>query len=864
MRIVRDDGSRDARIVVVGEQPGKTENDVGRPFVGPAGMKLNRWIEQAGASRRDVYITNVVPYFRAAKLKGIDKQEIEFWTRKLHERLDALRDPQVIVPLGNAALRAVLGPARTYDKRSKTRLTIGKARGFLFDADLAGRIVRAIPTIHPAAIFRDPSAERACELDWQKIVREAERTISRPLTFRHNTRPSLRTVNDWVDEAIAQGGPVSLDIETVSTPRTIMCIGMSWDGRESYVVPLDDRRYWPAGTVRESVWRAIARLLASPVEKILQSGFYDAFWLARIRGLRLTNWRWDLRWMHHCWLPQDYAHDLAYMASTELPLMRYWKDEAKNAEESQKYASDFDALQSYCGTDNCVQRRLFDVLRARLAQRGRLDFYLRHYADLLPALLEIMVSGVPVDRATRRDLSESVTGEACAAAWEAERAAGVRLVAEKKIADARLAKVLYGAWELRKYRSKEGALTVNEVALRKLMLRYPRRADVQRLLGAVLEHRRKFQLSLFVRGERVDEDDRQRCAYGFTETLRLTSSESPFGTGSNTQNIDRDVRGMYRALLGHVLIELDQSTAESRIVKILTGAPRLIELALTQPWEFDDHANTATIIYGVALGSVDKTQRYFAKRVNHASNYDMRGLKMSEEILKDGVVITPEECDRLLEAKHAADPEVRRWHAAVKREVLREEKLVNSWGWEWTLEGRLLCEAAYREAYAFIPQSEVGMLTNEFGVKPLARVIAERGLGTRILMQNHDSLVLSAPPSEAWRVVQFVRASMGREREYGMPRGPRTRLAMPIEIKVGARWDWKGGVEWKKPPGREEFEAAVARAIAQQREENGDGEATARVERQDDRVRTGDGIPGDRGRTRRDAPVGRRRGRAAA
>jgi DNA polymerase len=58
------DGSRSARIVFVGEQPGDEEDVQGRPFVGPAGRQLDKALVEAGIDRRDVYVTNVVKHFK--------------------------------------------------------------------------------------------------------------------------------------------------------------------------------------------------------------------------------------------------------------------------------------------------------------------------------------------------------------------------------------------------------------------------------------------------------------------------------------------------------------------------------------------------------------------------------------------------------------------------------------------------------------------------------------------------------------------------------------------------------------------------------------------------------------------------------
>jgi DNA polymerase len=138
-------GPVDARLFLVGEQPGDQEDKAGEPFVGPAGRILDKALAEVGLRREDVYLTNAVKHFK--------------WTargkRRIHQRPSAREvaacrpwldaelaavDPAVVIALGATAGQALFGSS----------FRVGASRGKVLDLD--GRPV--IATIHPSAVLR--------------------------------------------------------------------------------------------------------------------------------------------------------------------------------------------------------------------------------------------------------------------------------------------------------------------------------------------------------------------------------------------------------------------------------------------------------------------------------------------------------------------------------------------------------------------------------------------------------------------------------------------------------------------------------------------------------------------------------------
>jgi DNA polymerase len=149
--LVFSDGQPGARVMIIGEAPGRDEDLQGKPFVGRAGQLLDKMLEAIGLSRAEsVYITNVLPW-RPPQNRDPLPAEIAMLTPFL-ERHVALAEPDILVLMGNISCQAVLG------KRGITRLR-GK-----WDQAWSKPV---IPMFHPAYLLRQPSQKR---LAWADLL----------------------------------------------------------------------------------------------------------------------------------------------------------------------------------------------------------------------------------------------------------------------------------------------------------------------------------------------------------------------------------------------------------------------------------------------------------------------------------------------------------------------------------------------------------------------------------------------------------------------------------------------------------------------------------------------------------------------
>jgi uracil-DNA glycosylase len=149
------EGAVKSEVMLVGEQPGDSEDREGRPFVGPAGKLLDRALEEAGIDRRLAYVTNVVKHFKwqARGKRRIHQKpnwaEMTACRPWLEAELQVVK-PSVLVCLGATAAQALLG----------RDFRVSRQRGELVESQLAPHV---LATVHPSAILRADEEDREAE-----------------------------------------------------------------------------------------------------------------------------------------------------------------------------------------------------------------------------------------------------------------------------------------------------------------------------------------------------------------------------------------------------------------------------------------------------------------------------------------------------------------------------------------------------------------------------------------------------------------------------------------------------------------------------------------------------------------------------
>ncbi|MBI2023675.1 uracil-DNA glycosylase [Candidatus Giovannonibacteria bacterium] len=162
------EGSHYAKIMFVGEAPGKTEAETGRPFAGAAGKFLDHLLKSVGIERKDVYITNVVKD-RPPMNRDPLPEEIALYAPFLDRQIEIIR-PQVIALLGRHSMKYIMERFGL----GSVILSISRIHGRVFEAASPYGKIKIIPLYHPAAALYNPDLRSVLEGDFQVVNKSVE------------------------------------------------------------------------------------------------------------------------------------------------------------------------------------------------------------------------------------------------------------------------------------------------------------------------------------------------------------------------------------------------------------------------------------------------------------------------------------------------------------------------------------------------------------------------------------------------------------------------------------------------------------------------------------------------------------------
>lgn len=161
------EGSHDARIMFIGEAPGKNEAKTGRPFCGSAGKILDELLREAGIKREDVYITNIVKD-RPPKNRDPLPEEIEIYGPFLDRQIEII-NPEVIATLGRFSMGYIM---KKFNLESKLE-PIGKAHGKSYEIEGELGTAHIIPLYHPAAAIYNRELLKTLKEDFLTLKKYA-------------------------------------------------------------------------------------------------------------------------------------------------------------------------------------------------------------------------------------------------------------------------------------------------------------------------------------------------------------------------------------------------------------------------------------------------------------------------------------------------------------------------------------------------------------------------------------------------------------------------------------------------------------------------------------------------------------------
>jgi uracil-DNA glycosylase family 4 len=805
-------GPSTATVAIIGEAPGAQEDQEGIPFVGEAGRMLNRILKESGLGRDSCYLTNVVKY----RPKGNDFKRVNEGPQTLAASIESLRkeilalNPNVLVPLGNNALEAITG-----------RKGISKYRGSVLQSNFGN--FKVVPTIHPAALLYnrdDRNKKEGSEIsiqvviaDFMKVEKESHfreiRTIPRKLEIIKDAY-SLYSVL----ESYGSVQEVSIDIETYK--GIPVCIALAFSPYHSVSIPLLSIPGLGGGiditqTELVSIYQLLSRYLNRKDLKFIGQNFkFDHEKLITISGLVdpvLGKLGADTSLMMGL-AYSEFKKNLAFMASlfTNEP---YWKDEGKEFNPKKDHA---DRLLLYNAKDAAVTFEIKNALDKELSEfdtlfpgHGVKNFYYNFVNKLHDFYMDIEIEGLDVDKDQFWKIVQNYQSQIVSAQNELNTLVGheVNVKSPKDIPhliftelklpyrDNLQEDTLVALWGNHTEPGSREATIINKILqLRQL------RTNYGFLFTKVKKGSKTYQYPKW------DQDGRIRTTYritgtetGRTSTGTLGPPIRPWASGMAFQTLPKhgpfakDIRSIFVAPPGYVLLEADLSQAEARIVAILSDDEYTLKLFDT----VDIHTETARWIFP-SQEEISSDQRFIGKMARHSGNYGtgkrtfMLAVNSLAKKFGLNVQLSEKGAQNILNVFHTRTPKIRgTFQQQVLAEVNATRTLFNPFGRMRQFFGTLKQE----EIFAQIPQSTVPDHLRAAGFR-----IKDRIPGIRICAEQHDALLLKLK-EETWKEeAAIVKEELEKPIDFSKCSLPRGKLVIPAECKVGHRYSELEKVKW--------------------------------------------------------------------
>ena len=792
-------GPETARIMLVGEAPGKYEEQEGKPFVGPAGRVLTELLLKAGINPDSCYYTNLCQHrppdnhLDAWYKNGIPNDYVLAGLESLAEQIERVQ-PNVIVPLGNWPLYAFYG-----QKLNKEGVPTGilDYRGYILEARKLARGAKIIPTVHPSYILQGGYASSPLAiLDLQRAKAESKFPDIR-------RKPRLCIVDPQGDERAAirerlltEGRWLVVDIEYIGSK--LLCVGFAVSSDWACTIKIN--------SVADVAW--CKSLIESGRPICAQNGMFD---------MGILDWHYGVDAMHHLVYDTmvaayniniEYKKDLGQLGGLYTDLPAWWDvidwDKIKSGKQSTEVVWEYNCYDNMATYE--IAEKQSEELDSDPKMREAFEFDM---AKLKP-LWDIAKVGVKVDTERLRQLkvvAESDEKDAQKALNDIAEMVGMDLrgLDVNVKSGPQMVQFLFAYLGIEPGGKTDGGKSgkkqykTDNVTLMECM-RKTSDPTARAALELVIRTRESRDLQSKTLEIEWDDDQRARCIYDPTKTVtrRLSSKKFfPTGKGSNLQNLPAPgsnkygerVRACFTADDGLEFGYADLKSAEFLVVAELTQDPLMLEYARGAiAGTIDVHKKTAAFLFELDEATITKesTERYLGKKMRHSGNY-MVGWKelmgrINAEAMETGVFVTAAQVKVMIAKYHELHPYLPRWWDEVEREVRSTGMLRNLFGYPRRFHDHI--SNTLPQAVAFIPQSTVGDCLN-MGLVACHTDSTLKGLGLQVLMNVHDAIGFQYPPENRELVLERIESLMA------IPiRNPKTDqdFVIPVEIQIGANW----------------------------------------------------------------------------
>ena len=761
LKLVKTTGPANAKIMLVGEAPGKEEQALGVPFVGASGRVLSQLLTAAGIYRESCLLTNVarqqppgnrIAFFFEDTKCTIPKPMLREWMEMLAYDIQTYK-PNVVIALGRTALWALTG---------ETKIT--PYRGYLTESNLVPG-VKVLPTYHPRYVIENWKESFTVVMDLRKAVRESNSPDMPP-----DTRQLVAnaTLDEWIKycQFVAQNEhPVAFDIETTTTGGChIHRLGFAHSANFGISIGILNGTSPKYSTSDEyDFWDSVDLVLQRcPV--ILQNGAFDIGVIYQNNSILPSKLHFDTHIAGHvCW-PES-PRSLGYLSSLLLNVPSWKHTSGDNAG-------------LYNAADCANTYGVYLGLQEEISRQGLASSFAFEMAQIYPSIM-LQLRGIAIDEDRRQKI-------ACLSLEEMDEIhEGLQKILKKEInlrSPKQMQELLYMdlglpvQYKRRKSIQDKKTVTTDATALAtlertcnhpalSLIMRYKKLDKlVSNFLDITISPEGRVHTSYNITGATmrrehkgfiVDDEDSYK-SFG-----RWSSSSSiilPYGPG-NLQNIPKTARKIFTPPKGHIFLQFDYKQAEAVVVAYLINDVKLKKMfqdsfgksseeCAANNW--DVHKMTASSMFGIPLDQVTKEQRSVGKTIRHATNYSA-----GPTVVATRLGITTREAKDYLQRYHQATPQLHLWHQRIQDELRRTRTLTNLFGRKHRFLERW-GDNLFRSAYSYIPQSTVGDLLNH-ALLNIYNNLHER---YTLALQLHDAVYLYVKPHELTDAINAVRPQM--------------------------------------------------------------------------------------------------------
>ncbi|MBU2346557.1 MAG: hypothetical protein KJ888_20395, partial [Gammaproteobacteria bacterium] len=725
-----------------------------------AGHGLDECLLMTKILRHDLYLTNVIKdldaplaYYIDLKSSGkytISKEGYQY-IEELGDELSKLKNLNVIVAFGNVPLIALAN-----------RVGITKWRGNVLESTLVPGL-KVIPTFHPATFippkFNFLNKPLICEdlllANQESKFKEIKRTV-RNVSIDQDFNHTIQILSYCYEYGL-RGRTIDIDIEVIN--EEIDCIALAWSPTEAISIPFRNQSgdYFTIEQELE-IMLLIGKIISS--ERIAKRG---------------ANFIFDTQFIFHKYgiVPRGELHctqiaqkisfpdfraglDFVTTMHTDIP---YYKADGKQW--MKKGTGTWEQWWSYNGMDAISTAAANPKQIESLIKQQNIETYDRQ-RKLIKPLIYMSVRGIRIDVEGMLKCKEEEQAKLDILIENLHKEVGYEI---NHNSPQQVMKYFYDELGLKPYKKRNTKGSYSETsdvdALKRIARRNYPAARIMLDIRSISK-----RISTYLNIKKIDKDGRYHSSYNpvGTETGRLSSSKTIFGTGGNQQNWPHDLLRFFLFDEGYVGYSIDLSQIENRLVAYVGGVINQIE-AFEQG--IDLHRLTASVILSKPyqdissedgsspLGDGRQSERFWGKKGNHATNYDVgyKTFALKNE-MNEG------EAKHILEKIHRGYPQIRNGYHQVIQNMLKKNRMIkNLFGRNRLFLGPIIpsypnipknaCENTYREGYAQLPQSTTADKINEQGIEYIY-YNQDKFAPIELLTQIHDSIVFQIPLSIPW------------------------------------------------------------------------------------------------------------------